>query len=205
MFTYKANHIYSVINVAFCFRNDLSFCAGRERATGTNADEGETEKSANSNRQILSIGSRDTIFNWLWRWTKSFDKNFWQIFIKNFNTKFSEIIIFLGYVALQMSDRLLSDSVKVVRHLRKENENCQFFVVADSTYGEGDIDEVSARHLDCGKIIFFGDSNMKTITSLDTLCIRYFSTVYFNLRFRKEPKIKMTICPPTHSSRNTLF
>ena len=84
----------------------------------------------------------------------------------------------IGYVALQLSDKLLGDSVGIIRHLKKETKGgCLFFVVADSTYGDGDIDEVSVNHLNCNKLIFFGDYNIKTVTSIDCLCIRYMTHI----------------------------
>ena len=43
-------------------------------------------------------------------------------------------------------------------------EKCTFAIVADSTYGQGDVDEISAAHLGCGKIVFFGDGNLKQRT-----------------------------------------
>ena len=35
-------------------------------------------------------------------------------------------------------------------------------MVGDSTYGQGDLDEISAAHLGCGRIIFFGEANLKS-------------------------------------------
>ena len=80
--------------------------------------------------------------------------------------------LYLGFVALQLSDRLLSDSVAIIRHLRSRTQNCTFVIVGDSTYGDGDVDEISAQHVDCQKMIYFGNHNTKTKTSMNTLFIR---------------------------------
>ena len=71
--------------------------------------------------------------------------------------------LFLGFVALQLSDRLLSDSVAIIRHLRSRTQNCNFVIVGDSTYGDGDVDEISAQHVDCQKMVYFGGTNLMSI------------------------------------------
>ena len=94
----------------------------------------------------------------------------------------SEIKVFnlyLGFVALQLSDRLLSDSVAIIRHLRSRTQNCTFVIVGDSTYGDGDVDEISAQHVDCQKMVYFGNHNTKTKTSMNTLFIRYEISSHF--------------------------
>ena len=75
-------------------------------------------------------------------------------------------------MALQLNDRLLSDSMTITRHLRSALPHCTFCIVADSTYGERDIDEISARHLGCQRIIFFGDFNMKMNTTTNAFFVR---------------------------------
>ena len=77
-----------------------------------------------------------------------------------------------GNVALQLGDRLLADSMKIVRFLRQKLPSCTFCIVGDSTYGDRDVDEISARHLGCGKIVFFGDFNFKTTTQTDSFFVR---------------------------------
>ena len=87
--------------------------------------------------------------------------------------------LYLGFVALQLSDRLLSDSVAIIRHLRSRTQNCTFVIVGDSTYGDGDVDEISAQHVDCQKMVYFGNHNTKTKTSMNTLFIRYEISSHF--------------------------
>ena len=77
-----------------------------------------------------------------------------------------------GNVALQLGDRLLADSMKIVRFLRQKLPSCTFCIVGDSTYGDRDVDEISARHLGCGKIVFFGDFSFKTTTQTDSFFVR---------------------------------
>jgi len=92
-----------------------------------------------------------------------------------------------GFVALQLSDRLLSDSVAIIRHLRSRTQNCTFVIVGDSTYGDGDVDEISAQHVDCQKMVYFGNHNTKTKTSMNTLFIRVdsFDTVSISTKINE--------------------
>jgi len=79
---------------------------------------------------------------------------------------------FEGTVALQLGDRFLADSMAITRHLRHHLPSCTFAIVADSTYGQGDVDEISAKHLGCGKIVFFGDGNLKQRTDTGAFFVR---------------------------------
>mgnify|MGYP000154353256 CR=1 FL=1 len=82
------------------------------------------------------------------------------------------LIGFEGFVALQLADSMLSDSVDILGQLSANCLNCSFCIIADSTFGEGDVDEVGAKHLENKKIIHFGDANCKQRTTIDSLFIR---------------------------------
>ena len=85
------------------------------------------------------------------------------------------LIGYEGFVALQFPDSMLSDATRIVEKLENECVDCQFCIVGDSTYGEGDVDEVNARHLDNQRIVLFGDANCKQKTTIKSLFIRYVS------------------------------
>jgi len=82
------------------------------------------------------------------------------------------LIGYEGFVALQFPDSMLSDATRIVEKLESECVGCQFCIVGDSTYGEGDVDEVNARHLDNQRIVLFGDANCKQKTTIKSLFIR---------------------------------
>ena len=49
-----------------------------------------------------------------------------------------------GYVALQLGDSMLSDGCKIIRELNSltnRDNRINFCIVADSTFGDGDVDE----------------------------------------------------------------
>ena len=77
-----------------------------------------------------------------------------------------------GSVALQLGDSMLGDGCSIVSELTRTCPLCQFCIIADSTFGEGDVDEVGAMHLDNQKIIHFGNANCKQKTTIDSLFIR---------------------------------
>jgi diphthamide biosynthesis enzyme Dph1/Dph2-like protein len=91
--------------------------------------------------------------------------------------KLKEVAKFLenheGYVALQLADNMLNDAIEIVSQLDLLTDfKCELCIVADSTFGEGDVDEVSAMHLECKKIVHFGDSNCKQSTKMDSFFVR---------------------------------
>lgn len=80
-----------------------------------------------------------------------------------------------GDVTLQLNDVLLPDAAKILKELKKRvgpESEARFCILADSTFGDGDVDEVSALHLDCQALVYFGDANFKTITNIPSLIVR---------------------------------
>jgi len=80
-----------------------------------------------------------------------------------------------GDVTLQLNDALLPDAAKILKELKKRvgsESYARFCVLADSTFGDGDVDEVSALHLNCQALVYFGDANFKTITNIPSLIVR---------------------------------
>ncbi|CBY19002.1 unnamed protein product [Oikopleura dioica] len=79
-----------------------------------------------------------------------------------------------GDVTLQLNDALLPDAAKILKELKKRvgsESYARFCVLADSTFGDGDVDEVSALHLNCQALVYFGDANFKTITNIPSLIV----------------------------------
>lgn len=65
-------------------------------------------------------------------------------------------------VALQFSDELLEDSVKVYQRLKEltDDEALEFYILADTSYGSCCVDEVAALHVCAQFIVHYGTACM---------------------------------------------
>jgi len=65
-------------------------------------------------------------------------------------------------VALQFPDELLGRSADVVAALRDKCDEmgAQVFVLADTTFGSYDVDEVAAQHVNADLIVHYGQASL---------------------------------------------
>lgn len=73
-------------------------------------------------------------------------------------------------VALQFPDFMLPDAVTISRKLESDTQ-ARVFILADTSYGNYDVDEVAASHIDADLIIHFGKSALTATSSIKTLYV----------------------------------
>jgi len=73
-------------------------------------------------------------------------------------------------VALQFPDYLLPDSIHVTKELMARTDS-EIFLLADTTYGSYDVDEVAASHVDADLIIHYGKSAFTSTPKTDTIFV----------------------------------
>ncbi|CAK8675706.1 unnamed protein product [Clavelina lepadiformis] len=75
-----------------------------------------------------------------------------------------------GKVALQFPDYMLADSVQVAKRLQSQ-ANAKIFLLADTSYGSYDVDEVAAKHVQADLVVHYGKSSLTTSASIKTLFV----------------------------------
>ena len=73
-------------------------------------------------------------------------------------------------VALQFPDSMLADAVFVTKELNLKT-NARMFLLADTSYGSYDIDEVAAQHIYADLLIHYGKSALTTSSKTKTLFV----------------------------------
>ena len=95
------------------------------------------------------------------------------VYLKKHEIKYNKI-------AVQISDSLLNNSVKIVKSLQNEFPNKFFFVIAETSYGVCCADEVAANHLKADLILRIGKSCLTLTQKLPVFFMNYQSHVDIN-------------------------
>ncbi|XP_009858554.4 2-(3-amino-3-carboxypropyl)histidine synthase subunit 2 [Ciona intestinalis] len=73
-------------------------------------------------------------------------------------------------VALQFPDEMLNDAVAVTEYLQLQTD-ANIYLLADTSYGNYDVDEVAAQHVQADLIIHFGKASLTSTSKTKTLFV----------------------------------